>query len=67
MIYDMETNRIIDLRKYKIDMYPKSDDPSLLKKYTWILERSDHYPSQNMLREGLMLMPLRGLWRNNEN
>ena len=64
MIFDTETDRIIDPAVTKIDMYPKG---SINKKwrYTWILERFDHYPEQNLLAEGSLLMPYVGIWYNN--
>jgi hypothetical protein len=60
MIFDSDTDRIIDPTETKIDMYPS--DNSNQRRYSWILESSDYYPTQNLLAEDSLLMPYVGLW-----
>lgn len=60
-VYDTETGHIID--PGSIDIYPHSGSADQ-HRYTWILERNDHYPEQNLLNESSLLMPNRGLWYN---
>lgn len=64
MIFDTETERIIDPATTKINMYPTSGSIDAKWRYTWILETNNHYPSQNLLAEGSLLMPYKGLWYN---
>jgi hypothetical protein len=62
MIFDTETDRIIDPAENIIDMYPKDAGISKKWRYAWILESSDCYPNQNLLKEGSLLMPYQNLW-----
>jgi len=61
MIFDTETDRIINPAQTKINMYPKGNLEKQWR-YTWILERFDYYPEQNLLAEGSLLMPYVGIW-----
>ena len=67
-IFDTETDRIIDQSNEKMynialsKMYTSDDNDPDKFKYTWILEKTDHYPCQNLLIEGGLLMPYTGLW-----
>lgn len=73
-IYDTNTHYILDKKCYPSKyenaiekMYITNKlDPEKWR-YTWILEHSDQYPSQNMLYENKLLMPYRGLWYSFEN
>jgi hypothetical protein len=58
MIFDTETNAIIDPSANNIDLNAINDED----RYTWILERFDRYPEQNLLSEHSILMPYRGIW-----
>ena len=67
-IFDCESQYVIDksnLEAYNNalkKLYTNDDtDPDKFK-YTWILEQSDHYPEQNILKENQLLMPYTGLW-----
>ena len=64
MIFDTKTERIIDPDTSDIDVYSvcKDNDPTQWR-YTWILERFDHYPSQNLLLEDSLLLPITGMWK----
>ena len=62
MIFDTTTEKIIDPASSTIDMYPKDYDDPEIHRYTWILEKFDNYPEQNLLVEGSLLMPYTGLW-----
>ncbi len=67
MIFDTKTERIIDPATSDIDVYAIYDDNDPTQwRYTWIVERNDHYPSQNLLTENSLLMPVTGLWKNNK-
>jgi hypothetical protein len=67
-IFDSETEYIIDqtnANAYKnaIEKMYTSDDTDPEKfRYTWILEHSDHYPPQNILKENQLLLPYTGFW-----
>ena len=61
MIYDTETGHIIDPKTNNVEMYPVQGSANQYR-YTWILEKFDHYQEQNILAEGSLLMPLKGLW-----
>ena len=63
MIFDTKTERILDPTTAGIDMYP-TNNLGTKWRYILILEASDHYPSQNLLAEGSLLMPYKGLWYN---
>ena len=60
-IYDTETGHIIDPTANNIDVYPVQGSANQYR-YTWILEKFDHYPDQNLLTEDSLLMPYKGLW-----
>ena len=60
-IYDTETGYIIDPTSSNIEMYPVQGNANQYR-YTWILEKVDHYPEQNLLTENSLLLPYRGLW-----
>lgn len=62
MIFDTETERIIDPAASDINMYPANNNDAW--RYTWILEATDRYPTQNLLAEGSLIMPYKGLWYN---
>jgi hypothetical protein len=62
-VYDTETGHIIEPGQAHNLMYPQQGSP-VEHRYTWILERNDHYPEQNLLSEGSLLMPYHGLWYN---
>jgi hypothetical protein len=61
MIFDTKTEHIIDPKTSNINVYP-GDDDSEVQRYCWILEKYDHYPEQNILRENSILSPYTGLW-----
>lgn len=63
MIFDTTTERIADPNVTAIDVYPDDSSPDL-HRYCWILERNDHYPDQNLMNEGSLLMPYYGMWYN---
>lgn len=63
MIYDTTTGHIIDPKSNAVNMYPHQGS-STEHRYTWILERNDRYPEQNLLVEGSLLMPYKDLWYN---
>ena len=66
MIFDTKTERIINPENFDLSlMYPEVADTDPIQwRYTWILERFDHYPSQNLMNEDSLLMPYTGLWYN---
>jgi hypothetical protein len=64
MVFDTKTERIIDPAVTRVDMYPEDESDPSLYRYMWILERHDHYPSQNLMNEDSLLMPYTGLWYN---
>ena len=59
MIFDTVTERIIDPKNSNLNVYSNDKDKN---RYYWILEAYDHYPSQNLLSEGSLLMPYKGIW-----
>jgi hypothetical protein len=67
-IFDCQTEYIIDQTnatayKNAIEKIYTSDDTDSEKfRYIWILEHSDHYPSQNILKENQLLLPYTGFW-----
>jgi hypothetical protein len=61
MIYDAETGHVLSPEQGQHLIYPQSGSGNQ-HRYTWILERNDHYPEQNLLLEGSLLMPLKNLW-----
>ena len=63
MIFDTETEQILDPNTSSVDIYSASDSVDVAR-YIWILEKFDRYPEQNLLVEGSLLMPVRGLWFN---
>jgi hypothetical protein len=62
-VYDTETGHILEPGQAHNLMYPQQGSP-VEHRYTWILERNDHYPEQNLLSEASLLMPYHGLWYN---
>lgn len=72
-IFDCETEYIIDksnLIAYNnalTKIYTSDDTDPEKFKYTWVLEHSDHYPSQNILQENQLLLPYRGFWYTFDN
>jgi hypothetical protein len=63
MIFDTETEQIMDPAAVSVDIYPSPESLDVAR-YIWILEKFDRYPEQNLLVEGSLLMPLTGLWYN---
>ena len=64
MVFDTKTDRIISPDGFDLAlMYPVADTEDKLR-YTWILERNDHYPMQNLLKEDSLLLPVTGMWYN---
>lgn len=69
-IFDTESGYIIDqsnqlaYQNALSKMYTSNETDPEKFKYTWVLEQSDHYPTQNILKENQLLMPYRGLWYN---
>jgi hypothetical protein len=61
MIYDAETGHVLSPEQGQHLIYPQSGSGNQ-HRYTWILERHDHYPEQNLLLEESLLMPLKNLW-----
>jgi hypothetical protein len=67
-IFDCDTEHIIDKSNPKAynnaltKIYTSDDTDTDKFKYTWVLEHSDHYPSQNILREDQLLLPYCGFW-----
>ena len=59
MIFDTKTDRIIDPIDSNISVYSNTEEKH---RYCWILEAFDHYPSQNLLKEGSLIMPYKGIW-----
>lgn len=59
-IYDHSTDRVIDPSTQKVNVYPASDDPDV-HRYSWIIERNDYYPAQNLV-ENTLLLPTTGKW-----
>lgn len=59
-IYDHNEDRVIDPKTQRVNVYPSFDSPEV-HRYSWILERNDYYPTQNLI-ENRLLMPLRGRW-----
>jgi len=45
-------------------MYTTDDDNLEKYRYTWILEKSDHYPENSILKENQLLLPYIGFWYN---
>lgn len=67
MVFDSETEMIIEPKNFDLSlMYPFSDDNRKFR-YTWILEKFDHYPTQNILTENTPLIPVTGLWYTGES
>jgi hypothetical protein len=64
MIFDTQTEHIIDPITSSINVYPGDKDPDV-HRYCWILEKYDHYPDQNILRENSILTPYTGIWYTN--
>ena len=64
MIFDTDSERILDPKTANINMYPTEEMINAKWRYTWILETTDYYPSQNLLAEGSLLMPYKNLWYN---
>ena len=62
-VYDTQTGHILDTEQALDLMYPHQGSRNE-HRYTWILERNDHYPVQNLLHEASLLMPVRGLWHD---
>ena len=60
-VYDVETGHILEPEQAHNLMYPQQGSPGE-HRYTWILERNDRYPEQNLLSEASLLMPYKGLW-----
>jgi hypothetical protein len=63
MGYDTQTGHVLDPEQTNNLMYPQQGAADE-HRYSWILERNDHYPEQNLLKEGSLLMPYQGLWYN---
>lgn len=61
-IYDHSTDRIIDPETQKENVYPGYNSPEV-HRYSWIIERNDYYPEQNLI-ENQLLMPITGRWSN---
>lgn len=63
MIFDTKTEKIFAPNEHpEIDIYQQHNDNRDYH-YTWIIERSDHYPDQNLLKEdNSLLFPVQGLW-----
>ncbi len=63
MIYDIETGHVIDPSTTNITMYytSNSNDP-LKNRYTWIIEKNEHYRTRDMISENIIIMPNRHLW-----
>jgi len=61
-IYDHTTDRIIDPKTQKVNAYPGYESPEI-KRYSWIIERNDYYPEQNLIKNQLLL-PITGRWSN---
>ena len=59
-VYDHTTDRVIDPQTQKVNVYPAFDDPDV-HRYSWILERNDYYPAQNLV-ENSLLLPTTGKW-----
>jgi hypothetical protein len=66
MGYDTQTGHVIEPEQAKKLMYPQQGTDTE-HRYTWILESNDHYPEQNILAEGSLLMPYQGLWYDFKN
>lgn len=59
LVWDSESEEIYNIEQIGMDKI-YSNDPGVMYRYCWIL---DHYvPKQNLVYEGKMLMPLKGLW-----
>lgn len=63
MGYDTQTGHVLTMDQTMKVMYPQQGSKDE-HRYTWILERNDRYPEQNLLSEGSLLMPYTGLWYN---
>lgn len=69
-IFDTETEYVIDQSNQSAyqtalsKIYTSDETDPEKFKYTWVLEQSDHYPTQNILKENQLLMPYRGFWYN---
>jgi len=59
-VYDHSTDRVIDPSTQKVNVYPAFDDPDV-HRYSWIIERNDYYPAQNLV-ENTLLLPTTGKW-----
>lgn len=64
MIFDMQTDRIINPNNFDMSLlYPDSfGNDSAKFRYSWIIEKNDNYPSQNLLSENSIIMPITGMW-----
>lgn len=69
-IFDTRTEYIIDksnITAYSTTlskMYTSDDNDSEKYRYTWILEKFDHYNENSILRENTILMPYTRIWYN---
>ncbi len=59
MIFDTVTQNVIDPQSGQINIY--SSNPDDIGRYTWILERRDHYNNVG-LNENSIIMPFTGIW-----
>jgi hypothetical protein len=62
MILDTETEHILDPNKIDRGLIYPDDSSPVLHRYCWVLERFDHYPTQNLLKENSLFVPITGLW-----
>lgn len=62
-VYDTQTGHILDPDQALDLMYPHQGSHNE-HRYTWILERNDRYPEQNLVHEASLLMPFKGLWHD---
>lgn len=69
-IFDTETEYVIDKSNETAysnalsKMYTNDDSDSEKYRYTWILEKFDHYNENSILKETSLLMPYSGIWYN---
>jgi len=67
-IFDCETQYIIDNSNagaYEIaldNMYTSNENAPDKYRYTWILEKNNHYSEHNILKENQLLLPYTGFW-----
>lgn len=67
-LFDTDTEYVIDQSNQPAyqnalqKMYTANDADPEKYRYTWILEKFDKYPEQNILVEGGLLMPYTGFW-----